>query len=77
MSNTDQTFPSGYLVIQQETATGNQYPVAWFLTPTDADAWIRDNQPTATPPHPLVPEVKLVKTTAAIWNVSPSLANSF
>ena len=76
MSNANQTFPRGYLVIQQETATGNQYPVAWFLTTTDADAWIRYNQ-LNNPTYDPVPEAKLVKTTAAIWNVSPSLANSF
>jgi hypothetical protein len=66
--NTEQTFPSGYVVIQQEPATGNQYPVAWFLTPADADAWVRYNQ-LNNPTYDPVPEVKLVKLTTAMWQL--------
>ena len=44
MSNTDQTFPAGYVVLQTNSkASGSYYPVAWFLTGTDARNWVKRN----------------------------------
>jgi hypothetical protein len=44
MNNDESTFPAGYVVLQTNNKSAPvYYPVAWFLTGTDARNWVKRN----------------------------------